>query len=420
MNNEELNKAIEDLENYINQSGLKDTDSIDKQRLLDRINELLVFSPDNVVLLNWKALCYELIEDYENAISTYEYILKLQPDNKEIRELLFKCRNDSLLNNTHKTNLNKNNFLYNFDFIQKIPVNILVISKILILLFLFIFYFPYFIFSHFDNKILNIKDYTKFDKININAPTEYNFLSKNEILNLRKKFVEKSLFNKNNYEPNSSVFGSIQSHKPWWGLVSCLDLNYKGDYHERIEGPSKVSIQMNNPDILVGISLPYLPWNIPYFSEFCSSDYSKFIPSYAAYDKDNNFITVKYPFSEKILRKKMRVNNKSTRLLLQLSGLNALDFDYKYAYIFDTKNIKMFSEKNSAKNDIVFFKDYIHVGSSCKYKGGCNNISPMQNDLLFSVISLPAELNIKLWKNKPLNKYSKADIYFKIIFENKD
>ena len=156
MNNEELNKAIEDLENYINQSGLKDTDSIDKQRLLDRINELLAFSPDNVVLLNWKALCYELIEDYENAISTYEYILKLQPDNKEIKELLLKCINDSLLNNTHKTNLNKNNFLYNFDFIQKIPVNILVISKILILLFLFIFYFPYFIFSHFDNK-RNIK-----------------------------------------------------------------------------------------------------------------------------------------------------------------------------------------------------------------------------------------------------------------------
>ena len=38
---------------------------------------------------------------------------------------------------------------------------------------------------------------------------------------------------------------------------------------------------------------------------------------------------------------------------------------------------------------------------------------------MFSVRRLPAEINIKLWKKKPINKYVKADMYYKIIFENK-
>ena len=63
------------------------------------------------------------------------------------------------------------------------------------------------------------------------------------------------------------------------------------------------------------------------------------------------------------------------------------------------------------------FQDYIHLGGSCKYQDGCNNISPMQVPLMIKIVNLPAEIDLKLWKNNPSSKYSKADIYYKIRFE---
>ena len=106
-----------------------------------------------------------------------------------------------------------------------------------------------------------------------------------------------------------------------------------------------------------------------------------------------------------------------TRYPIQLSGLNAKDFGYDYVYIFDLKNVSMFSEHNNITEDVKRFTDYIHLGGSCGYKDGCNNISPLQSDKMFTVYRLPAEINLKLWKKKPANQYMKADIYYRIIFD---
>ena len=135
------------------------------------------------------------------------------------------------------------------------------------------------------------------------------------------------------------------------------------------------------------------------------------------YNRKDKLIVAKYKLTKKFLKLRTNINGKLTRYVIQLSGLNARDFGYDYMYIFDEKNIKMYSEYNNATEDISTFRDYIHLGGSCKYKDGCNNISPMQNNLMFSVTHLPAEINIKLWKKKPINKYVKADMYYRIIFD---
>lgn len=67
--------------------------------------------------------------------------------------------------------------------------------------------------------------------------------------------------------------------------------------------------------------------------------------------------------------------------------------------------------------NVEMFRDYIHVGGSCKYVGGCNNLSPMQNDKMITLKAIPAEINLKLWKKQPRDKYSKADMYYRIIFK---
>ena len=76
----------------------------------------------------------------------------------------------------------------------------------------------------------------------------------------------------------------------------------------------------------------------------------------------------------------------------------------------------MYDYNNNITKHIGEFVDYIHLGNSCKYKGGCNNISPVQFDKMIMLTNLPAEINLKLWKNEPINKYIKADIYYKIVF----
>lgn len=419
MNKEEFQLRLEKLESFIETIEPSNLDSKkgEIEKLINEIDELLTFDPENTEVLSLKGFYYELINDYKNAIVTYEKILEIDPNNEIAKQSRKDCiyfyKNIRDLDERIEKHENKFNAQ---SILEKLPVSILVSAKIIILLVIIFYYFPFFIFGYKDNNILKIQDYSSFQTLKINPASEYDYLSKQQIFDIRKQHVKNSLFNKENYEPNSAVFGSIVDKKPWWGSIKCNQLNYKGDYHENIQGPSKVSVQMNNPNALVGLSMPYIPWDIGTNKEFCTSDYSNFSPISLKYDEKDKLIIAQYYLTKNFLKLRTKVNNRYTRYLIQLSGLNARDFGYDYMYIFDTKNIKMYSEYNNATEDISTFRDYIHQGGSCKYKDGCNNISPMQNDLIFSIKGLPAEINIKLWKKKPINKYVQADMYYKIIF----
>lgn len=419
MNKDEFQTRLENLESLIDPSMTKNSNKLDKEKIINEMNELLAFDPTSTEVLYWKGLYYELIDDYDNAILTYEKILEIDPNDELAKKSIKDCADyvRTIVDLDQKT-YNSNRKFNAPSILEKLPVRILVSVKIIILLVVIFYYFPFFIFGHNDNNILKINDYSSFQTLEINPASEYNYLSKEQIFDIRKHHVKNSLFTKVNYEPNTVVFGSIIDNKPWWGSIKCNQLNYKGDYLENIQGPSKVSVQINNPNALVGLSMPYIPWDIGSNKEFCTSDYSNFLPISLQYDEKDKLIVAKYKLTKKFLKLRTNINGKSTRYVIQLSGLNARDFGYDYMYIFDTKNIKMYSEYNNAIEDISMFRDYIHLGGSCKYEGGCNNISPLQNDLMFSVKKLPAEINIKLWKKKPINKYVKADMYYKIIFEN--
>ena len=262
-------------------------------------------------------------------------------------------------------------------------------------------------------------DYPKdFERIRVNQPMEYNYLTKHEIYDIRKRYVERSIFASEDYEPNEEVFGQIVDKKPWYGSSACNILNYKGDYHENIEGLSKVSTQVNNPNALVGVILIIRPWADENNEEFCNGEYNKFLPVSLSYNEKENLILAKYRVSSKFPQYRAYIEGKKYGYPLKLSGLNARDFGYKYVYAFETNNIKMMHpERPSVIDDVRTFEDFIHLGTSCNYAGGCNNISPMQEDLTFLITDLPAEINLKLWKKSPLNKRLNADFNYKIIFE---
>ena len=431
-----IEKKLEELSDRISPNGMSE---IEKNNILSELDLILQSDPLNTDALFWKGMVYEISEDYENAIAIYEGILKINPDDETAKDNINNCReflqwklDRSKIDLKHLENNNKT-----LDLLEKISIwHILLFKAIVIAIIIYVCLTPL-ISANQDKKILEktnqvaqthspyrIKDREKpsnledFENLRINPMSDYDYLSKKEIYNIRKKYVNKSLFANPNYEPSEEVFGQIVDNKPWWGDIRCSKLNYKGDYHERIEGDSKVSIQINNPNVLVGLSMPYIPWDVPEYGDFCQAEYSKYIPYSLKYSKKDRIIIATYKLPREFLDFRSNVDGKNHRFIIQLSGLNARDFGYNYVWAFESNNIKFRQlDESTVKDEIQTFQDFIHLGGSCKYEDGCNNISPMQTPLMIKVTDFPAEINLKLWKKYPSNKYSKADIYYKIKFE---
>ena len=412
------------------------------QELYDELQLLKQENPDSIDVLTYFSLLFQANRDYKTAIEYYEQALAIAHDEKTIENIKSSIKDCKYLMELIQECLGQDNNPYTKNksdsLLDKVPPLLLFIIKIVIFITIIFMYCPSLIFSGNDKKILDKTDYykvenaTKNEQVNtqsddttnyqalvVNPASSYNYLSKNEIYNLRKKYVAKSLFANKNYEPNNNIFGGIVDGKPWWGSNPCSQLDYKGDYHERIEGPSKVSAQVNNPNALVGVSMAYSPWEYEYNKDFCSSKAPLFLPDALFYNKAENMIVAKYKVPSKFPSFKSNVNGREYGYPLQLSGLNAIDFGYKYVYAMQMQNSTiMYPDQSNITNNVQIFNDYIHLGGSCKFEGGCNNISPMQSDKMFTINYLPATLTLKLWKEKPSNKFSKADIYYKIIIDD--
>ena len=441
MDKSETEKKLEELSERISPDGMSETD---KQEVLAELDAILNSDPQNVDAYLWKALIYQCNEDYKNAISMYEEILKIKPDDQTAKDSIKDCTEFlqwDLERKERYKEYSKNGENNAPDLLEKVSIwHILIVKAIVIAIIIYMCFTPL-ISANYDKKILKKSNkieqsQTKYRVLNeekpsetsdfidlkINPMSDYDYLSKKEIYNIRKKYVSESVFANPNYEPSEEVFGQIVDGKPWWGDIRCSELNYKGDYHERIEGDSKVSIQMNNPNVLVGLSKPYMPWSKPeddeIYGNYCTAEYSKFIPYSLKYNKKDNLFIVTYKVPKEFLDFRYNIDGKSHRFMMQLSGLNARDFGYDYVWAFESNNIKFRNTgEPTVEDEVQKFQNFIHLGGSCSYKDGCNNISPMQIPLMIKVTDLPAEINLKLWKKYPANKYSKADIYYKIIFE---
>ena len=89
----------------------------------------------------------------------------------------------------------------------------------------------------------------------------------------------------------------------------------------------------------------------------------------------------------------------SEKPLLSLSAYNARDFGFNFLAI-DTnrsQNVRTLIPSTTLAPNLHF----IHRGGSCGYPGGCNNMSPYQDEIEFSVKTLPAEVVVKLWRTRP-------------------
>ncbi len=423
--------------------------SEEKRQCVPRLQDIINQDPLNFDAWYWLGVYYQLCErDYKNAKYCFEKALEIDPNNINadiIQQSIEFCNTYMDIKTGKGSIIDKIDNAP--DLLEKLSPKVLFISKIIILIVTLWFMCPSLLFSYNDQKMLKKTDYYNvreeaftpnksdttnqpkpeigstegYQNLTVNPTSSYNYLTKKQIYDLRKNYVKKSLFATNNYEPNQSVFGGIVDNKPWWGTNPCSQLNYTGDYHERVEGNSKVSAQVNNPNALVGISMAYSPWEYDYNRDFCKSGAAMFLPTTLRYNPKEKIIVATYRVPSIYTNFRSNVNGQEYGYPLQLSGLNAIDFGYKYVYMVEMKNSEMMYQNGaSVKDEVQMFTDYLHLGGSCRYKDGCNNISPMQSDKMFTVKYLPAVLTLKLWKEKPVNKFAKADFYYKIIIDSED
>lgn len=241
--------------------------------------------------------------------------------------------------------------------------------------------------------------------IGFNYPTPLSFKSKEEIYDLRKHYVNQSIFSNPNYEPSEEVFGQIESGKPWNSMKQC---KYRDTNASDIIGASEEGRYINNPELLVGVEYAFYAY---YCGERGTKEVPYSTPINMYYDKEKNIIETTFVSLPYCTHK--------GQTWYALKGINARDLGYRYAYVDKEKStfdIK-FVEEINASNSIVEFQDFIHVGGSCGHESGCNNGSPNQPPLNFyyscedfTEYTKNKTIYIKLWKNMPNSPADEADI----------
>lgn len=267
---------------------------------------------------------------------------------------------------------------------------------------------------HINDLIINQNDNSTYN-ISINEPIELDFMSKQQVFDIRKKYAAMyPTFIHANYTPSDIVFGRIEDNKPWWGLIG---QNYYGPGQHSIDGLSEETRFINNPLLIFTLDSQFgiATVNLNGPNLFPKPISINFNPSQrtitAVYDISGYNIA-----ADNFLMANAREHFKNSNEY-QLSGLNARDFGYNFAYADSEQNIAFDDINNNLTTDIQPIQDFLHTGGSCEYPGGCNNGSPRQTYFEFKTLATPAKIGIRLWKQMPRDKYAPADLYYIVIVQ---
>ncbi|MDR2337742.1 MAG: hypothetical protein LBE20_03720 [Deltaproteobacteria bacterium] len=287
---------------------------------------------------------------------------------------------------------------------------------------LFLSFIPYWMVSA---EIVNIK---------LNPPTEFDFKTREEIFAVRLSTIEQypqiigdkhkvtvfdkyplTIFNtkliNEKYKISSSVFKHVIDNKPWWGLQGLNCLEYKGVGVSGVAGLSEESRFINNPFLLIDLDTNAYYANRETVAE-CDESYPQ--PTSLIYDTQERIFTAYYDVST-YYNKIIQLTQRRTPQKFLFGGRNAIDFGFQYGFLSQQENIN-FDEPKNISTEVYQFQDFIHVGGSCRYPGGCNNGSPLQTFLNFTFQNLPAFAEFKLWKKLPSSPSTPADVTVKMYF----
>lgn len=248
--------------------------------------------------------------------------------------------------------------------------------------------------------------------LSFNPPIELDSMTKAQVMALRKEAVlQHQDLIEGAYEYSPSVFGKIEDGRPWWGLKGQFCI---GPGQESIEGPSEESRFILNP---------YLFLMLDSTNAFINKDLACFVaepnpPVSATWYPLKKELVLVYEVS-RYFSQCVALHGKSCNNQLQLDALNARDFGFSYIYFNPvlSKGISALKPGRSAFDDVYELKDFIHLGKSCGYPGGCNNSSPDQPQVVFKQDYYPGEFLAALWYQKPRQKDQAPDVTVRFILQ---
>ena len=234
-------------------------------------------------------------------------------------------------------------------------------------------------------------------EIAINPMIELDGMTKSEVLDVRRYYVRQHPdLARPNYVPSEAVYGQIADKKPWWGIegISCY-----GPGERSIEGPSEESRLLANPYLLMAVTEDTVPTNPGQISYL---NYPRVLKLFWHSSRD----WAKATFDVGTYRS-VRGNHADD---LSLDGLNARDYGFTYLYIDPSQTRGIQTSPLSPQP--IALKQFIHCGGSCRYPGGCNNMSPYEPHMILKIVSLPAWVPVKLWVRPPANAQQPPDMVF--------
>lgn len=254
------------------------------------------------------------------------------------------------------------------------------------------------------------------ENINIQPMSRYNGINKEELIKKRQEKMIYSTFYHYNYEPK--VFNDVKNGENWVGDKNSCARYKLGD------GLSEASIWINNPDILVHMSVYSKYFTGVYAGEynpvFCV--YAKqllFKPLRIMYDKENKKITSVYRAYNVLLGIGSHVFG---ALDFVFSPINAYDVGFNYYTVVESNGMSFDIDKNKKEtvqdlSGVVSTRARMTVCSPCyaNEKESCLCYHNSENTKA-QLTSKQAEVLFKFWREKPASKDDEADFYYQIKF----
>lgn len=244
--------------------------------------------------------------------------------------------------------------------------------------------------------------------------TGLNYLSKYQILATRAHHVNKNteLLLKPSV-PTDDVFGQIEDSKPWWGTNGAFVF---GSGSRAIEGPAEESRFLLNPFLLVGLS-PFSAeiWDTQRITDadLARPDFPYcWLPKVLRWHPKEKVVQVLYDvsaFNQALEYWQPKIKDREPTTEFGLVAYNARDFGYNFIYV-PTNECENIINDNDPKRPVRVVQ-FIHLGDSAGYPGGCNNMSPAQKEIdHLKFKQLPASLKVNLYKQDPGSASRQADL----------
>ncbi len=253
------------------------------------------------------------------------------------------------------------------------------------------------------------------EKIVLQPMSELDGMTKEELVEHREKKMIYSSFYR--YDYKTTIFDRLKDGEKWVGDKSSC---YRNKFYD---GKSEASIWLNNPNILVHLSLNAMYgmyYGNTYNPVFCM--YAKqllFKPKSIVYDEKKKEIVSSYKAYNVLLGIGSHTHG---ALSINLSAINAYDAGFNYINLAQANGIVFDSERSgksmkSAMSEALAIRTDVAFCDPCYVKtpGACNCYRK-EGEWTVKLDSPRAEMLFKLWKDQPKSVNDEADFYYRIKF----